>query len=405
MTEQPARLTRPSLTWRIVGLAALAILVVQIARVQIGAALLQTGNAGAALAMASFDTDVRAHVAADLLEAGHVPEAIAQAHVALRTSPINQPALRTLGQALEKTGHAEDAATAMTLAGRLGWRDSPTSLWLMQHLALTGRFEDALHQADALARREKASDAIYPVFYAAMEEVETRSHLADLLAARPPWRGAFFAGSGKLPPRQFDGFERLLEQLARRRSTATREEVMPHVDQLVASAQTDRGRTVWLMWGGVGRPPLPVPYDGDFTTVALNDRIDRAVAPFEWSVAPNAQDRVSAGGNGADRGLEIAPATETDEAPIVSQVLTLAPGRHAILFSLVVGEPSNVAWTLACRPGSVLIVVPLQPSDRGGMVRGAFTVPATACSAQTLTLRARGQTDPVRVRGVRIIPL
>jgi hypothetical protein len=373
------------------------LLTVQIIKSQMGFFAVRAGSADLGYMFAPSDSDVLARKAASDLVGGNIADAATLSKASLRRSPINQIALRTLGQAQDKSKQDTAAARSMTLAGRLGWRDTPLSGWLMLHLAMKGDLNGALRQADALARREQSPEATYAVFYAAMTDKSTRSILADRLALQPTWRGAFFNGTAKLPETQFDGLEILLREVYRRRSPVTREEVMPYINHLVASGRFNRARSVWSTWGHVGVDAALTPYDPNFTTVALNDRIDRAVAPFEWVVTAESQDRVIVDGS---NGMTVAPSVDGEGSTIVSQLMTLSPGHYSMTFELANSPPNVVSWSMLCRPSNELVLIPISKfKDR---ILGKFVIPSAGCAGQMLALRTRGQADTLRIGKVRI---
>src|ERR1700722_12353924 len=60
---------------------------------------------------------------------------------ALQLAPLNASALATYGFAMDELGRQPQADRAMTVAGRLGWRDVVTQIWLFRRLLLAGDFE------------------------------------------------------------------------------------------------------------------------------------------------------------------------------------------------------------------------------------------------------------------------
>ena len=73
---------------------------------------------------------------------------------ALQLAPLNASAMTTYGFAMDELGRQARADTAMAIAGKLGWRDALTQLWLFRRMLLAGDFEAALNHADALMRRQ-----------------------------------------------------------------------------------------------------------------------------------------------------------------------------------------------------------------------------------------------------------
>src|SRR5579863_3466462 len=59
---------------------------------------------------------------------------------ALQLAPLNASALTTYGLAMDLLGRQRQADAAMFVAGRLGWRDLVTQIWLFRRRLLAGDF-------------------------------------------------------------------------------------------------------------------------------------------------------------------------------------------------------------------------------------------------------------------------
>ena len=81
---------------------------------------------------------------------------------ALQLAPLNASALTTYGVAMDQLGQPQEANRAMSLAGKLGWRDIVTQLWLLRQRLLGADYAAAFDHADALLRRQNvAPRALY----------------------------------------------------------------------------------------------------------------------------------------------------------------------------------------------------------------------------------------------------
>jgi len=111
---------------------------------------------------------------------------------ALQLAPLNASALTTYGFAMDLLGRQPRADAAMFVAGRLGWRDLVTQIWLLRRMLLAGDIEAALNHADALMRRQDAVPApLLAALTAAARDPRTTDALARHLALNPAWRTPF----------------------------------------------------------------------------------------------------------------------------------------------------------------------------------------------------------------------
>ena len=138
-------------------------------------------------------------MAQSLLAAGQRAPAAALARSIVLVDPTNDRAMRVLGLATEALGQHDRGAAIMRQAAALGWRDTPTQLWVLRDAVMRDDYVTVIQRADALARRNRSGELTQPLFRAAVTEPHLRGALADSLADQPMWRGAFFADIRQKP--------------------------------------------------------------------------------------------------------------------------------------------------------------------------------------------------------------
>lgn len=372
---------RPGWGWKGYALLAISVwLAVEIVKVPIA----QRAPPAAAVRVAPKSPEVLSRAAESELREGRRDNAVALANEALLRAPFNVRALRVRGLADAGDAFPPAADQIMTLAGNWSLRDTQAHSWLVQSRLRSGDYLSAFTHADTLARRRPA---IYPQVFdlystAAVADPRALPAIVRLLEASPPWRRAYIAYLTTRP----DG-DPLLFSLA------------------VAMQKTDRAFTNEELslanrnWMNEGRLPLlvftrrqlqrpamdAVIQNGDF-----EEPVDRAIAPFGWTLATaagllpevmrddadpdNLAVRVGYDGYSGDTAL--------------SQIILLEPGRHSLSGRFRRETPTqraNLEWSVACLvDGAVLVKSPLPIGPAGPWQRFAasFDVPATCSIAQ-----------------------
>lgn len=383
MEARPRRAwLRPAL-WA-VGWAAIAF---PIARTQLAELAVANRMPQQALLLDAGNARALAGLGAALQVSGDQQNGMTLARGALKREPMNVPALRTLGLALEQAGDAAGANRIMFLAGTLGWRDVALQLWLLKAYALKDDVASALRRADALARIGKQSNITLPIFLASLPDDRTRAALVAEVKDRPVWRGPFFYKILQLPADQMPYVGRLIAELARAGSPITPAERAIYLTRLV---QVGQGRLAYADWLR-SQPPMArgasAPnWDGGFERVPVTGTLG---APFEWQMTPESTGIagiVPADGRGQQ--LSVSPGRDY-RGRLISQTIVLSPGRYR-LNARVTGDPvaAGLRWSVRCIPGDNEL--PQETAANGGagepgFTATGFTVP-TGCTAQSLAV-------------------
>lgn len=340
-------------------------------------------------------------LARQLLAAGRFADAAALARSIVLVDPFNDRALRVLGLASEKLGKPDTGAAIMRQAAKLGWRDTPTQLWMLNDAALHDDAVTVIQRADALARRNRSGELVRTIFLAAITEPRLRSAFIDSLGNQPMWRGAFFADvRQRLPESSIASMEALFRELRADGQTISPIERLSYVDRLVDLGRFDRARRFWAISFGIAPDQLSTsPYDPDFTLAAARPA-DAPTSRFEWVLNPDLAGSVTFDG----AGLTI-PAALVGETMVMSQVVILSPGTHA-LSAQVVGPAGAAAagWSITCLPSGQELPRRLARGADDELSAVSFDVPSDGCGAQKLGLLSRDRLDAqvVTIGKVRI---
>lgn len=366
---------------------------------------------------AAFSFQSATLVAEAELAAGKAASAARTARHALEGAPLSARALRTLGLAREAQGNATGAAAAMALAGALGWRDTPTQIWLVKAYLQQGDYAAALERTDALARRRQWPEQMDALLMGAALDPDARAALSARLRLDPPWRSAFFESAHHLPAESFGPFAAFLTAFA---SDGT---VRPHeaegfVANLYGRGEYRRARQMWVLAAVEGEAPAHALFDGGFDDAALDlvvldlhpttllRSVPRSVhpGPFAWTFPQPPGSEVRLGqppGRDRERALYAGSAGDA-RYEVARQSLALTPGRYR-LQAEASAEPglrlAGFSWTLECLPDHrALPLIERRASLPDGWTRLAYEVevPPAGCAGQRLALILRGgETRPI----------
>lgn len=317
--------------------------------------------------------------------------------------PTGDRALRVLGMATEALGDRDAGSRIMNQAGGLGWRDTPTQLWVLKDAALRDDAVTVIQRADALARRNRSTDLTRAIFIAAVTEPTLRTALIDSLARQPVWRTAFFSDvRQRLPASAIPGMEAFLREMQKRGQPVSPDEWLNYVDRLIDLGDYRRARALWAHHFAIPTAWLrTAPYDGDFALVAARAP-DAPTSQFEWTVDPNLVGLIDFGSGTKGKSLSF-PAEIASGTAITAQLMILSPGSH-MLSARISGNPGAAEWGVTCLPSGRAVPRRLPRGPDDALSNVAFDVPATDCGAQRLTLTARERLDmqPTSIAAVRI---
>jgi hypothetical protein len=320
---------------------------------------------------------------------GHDRDGAARlARRALRLAPLNASALTTYGVAQEQLGRPRPAAAAVALAGRLGWRDVVTQLWLFRDRLLAGDLASAFDHADAVMRRQDVVPrALLLALATAARDPRSAEVLNLHLAADPPWRLPFFVFlCAYAEPPETDVARALLLRLARGPAPPTNDELAVYLRRLVGEQRFNQAAEDWRrMTHGTGQ--VGYVQDGDFARPQGN-------TPFDWLYG----DAIgwSAGLSGAPgrggQALEIDYDGVSPPSP-VRQMLVLPPGAYRLTarsFDEGASDPTPLSWRLVCATDGQTLAGVATPAGAGkwSTFGTIFSVPVAGCPAQWLELSA-----------------
>lgn len=316
--------------------------------------------------------------------------AAALARDALGRAPFDVRALRVIGLTEAKAGREAGADDILTLAGNWSLRDDPAHAWLVEHRLRRGDYASSFAHADTLVRRrEDIRPQVFNLFTAAATHDRQRALpvIANLLAARPPWRQSYLDSLYTTA----DGLQvaaALAVLLQSGGAPLSNAELRQFYLQFLDKGQVEAVRTVRAR---LNRPSA--------TTAVTNGGFGDPAAPepFQWRLAQNAGVVVEIV---PDDVRPADPALRVDydgfsASQIVEQLMFLSPGARRLTLEarIEAGDPAGrLAWTITCAPGDRRILsAPATPANAPAWTphRIDFTVPAD-CPAQWLRLEALG---------------
>jgi hypothetical protein len=308
---------------------------------------------------------------------------------ALQLTPLNASAMTTYGIAMDELGRQPQADRAMTVAGRLGWRDVVTQIWLLRRLLLAGDFDAAMNHADALMRREnEVPRALLAAMTAAARDPRMVDPLARHMAQNPSWRGPLlvFLSYDAKPPAT-DVAHALLTRLAAGPTPPTNDELAVYLRRLVGDQRFGEAASEWrsLTHGAAETGYI---YDGDFARPP-------GQTPFDWTYSEGVGWSVDvADAPGQARGQALRLEYDGVSPPgLVRQMLVLPPGAYRLsgrAYSDGDAGPKALAWGVVCATtGQALATVPTpQTKNQWSAFAAELSVPSDRCPAQWLTLSA-----------------
>jgi hypothetical protein len=278
----------------------------------------------------------------------------------------------------------------MAVAGKLGWRDIVTQLWLFRRMLLASDIDAALDHADALLRRQDvAPRALFAALAAAARDPRSTEPLVRHLAQNPGWRSRFFVFlSAYAQPPETDVARALLMRLARGPTPPTDEELAVYLRRLVGDARFEDAARDWrALTHGAGQTGFV--YDGDF---------ERPIGqtPFDWSFSDaagwSAGVSDAPGEQGRGQALRIDYDGVSPPKP-VRQMLVLPPGAYRLSgrsYNEGESDPKALVWGVVCATtGEVLAGAPTpRPASQWSPFSVDLNVPAARCPAQWLVLSA-----------------
>lgn len=349
--------------------------------------LIQRASVQAVIGIAPTSPTVLRRAAESELAAGRVDNAAQLSREALLRSPFDVRALRVLGLTEARSGREDAADEILTLAGNWSLRDDPTHAWLVDRRLRRGDYASSFAHADTLVRRRRdIQPQVFRMFTIAGTEDPQRSLpvLANLLAARPPWRSDYLNGLRRTP-QELQLAANLAILLEEGRAPLTNDELQELYWALLRQSQFS---ALSVIRERINRPPPGALSNGDFADPG-------APQPFQWRLYQQAgavPEIVSDDLRPSNPALRVQYDGYAPGA-IVEQLTFLSPGAHRFSAEVRVesGDPRDrLSWTLSCAPGdNGKTSVPVEPSgatpNTWTPLSGRFEVPPD-CPAQWLRL-------------------
>lgn len=258
---------------------------------------------------------------------------------------------------------------------------------LMIYYTKAERFREAMTEVDVILRRnDELRPVILPELAKLIADPNGREALATILAAEPSWREEFFkrAGTRKVDPAHARALYERVRALKRGGDVRLERQF---ILQAQASSGDYAGARQTLLIG------LPEPeraanrflFDGSFRGFSTP-------SPFGWRFKDLDIGRAEPVKNGPQTYLDVAYFGGRAET-LAEQVLALSPGRYTIRSTARSDggiSSGTLSWKVTCMPsGHLISTLDLSragPADR--RFAAAFTVPATGCASQLLSLVA-----------------
>lgn len=357
----------------------------------------QSPQPAAALAFRSGAAEAAAKAGEQALAGRDTARAIMLAQQAVEHAPIDARAVRVLGMALTRAGREDQGGKLMLKAGALGWRDTPTQVWLITQATYQMDLPTLVERVDGLLRRQVKTDDMLRLFHFLARDQRVRREIIARLVEDPPWGERFFTRANLLRPVEFAAHGQLLREFKREGGRVDRVRLAPFTARLVSAGKFREARQIWAELREGPRPPRSsYVIDPEFVADMGGSSAEPAY-PFEWRLRDEEGGYAVIGTPPMLSG-ETSLQAESNGGPaitIAEQTITLPAGRRTLNYDIIsdthaAGEAFE--WSLTCLRGGSRV------DGRPGPVRkiGAwsrmtidFTVPGQACGAQKLELRTR----------------
>lgn len=325
------------------------------------------------------------------LQEGRIKDAAVSAARAVRREPVEPGSTSALAAALFAKKDYAGADRAFRVAGKFGWRDTPTQAYLLLAALAFDERAAAAQRLDAIMRVDPDSPAGLSAVTAIEGDARGRTALLGRLAERPGWIASYAASAAKLPGPAFANRLALLEQSAASGNRAACGRIADAVNDLAyQQGRYDEARRLWAV--ACADP-------GDRGALA-NGSFDRALAepvtPFDWNLP-------GAGGVSAAiaNGNLIAQNDDLIRHPVAHQYLLLQPGETVIAWEASASGDKNAladAVRLLCPNGSYALSQ-LEPAA-GGYAR-RYTIPL-GCRPQRLEVVLDRNAGESRIEAITV---
>lgn len=371
------------------GLAAIAMVVVQAG---VSNRLLIANAPDYAAQWAPWSTEARERQAtAALLNDWDSGKAAIAAAAALRRSPINAPAIRTVGILAGLSGYDASSAKLLQMAAVLGWRDAITNLWALEGALNTGDATKAAQRAEALFRQNALVGQATGMLLRSPNAAPAVALLIQQLRQKPDWRRSFLRSADQLPADAVPRFQLLIMALNRTDAPATFDEAQPLMERLRESGQRGAQRALWR---SLFRDSFVANGGFENTETTLGPEL-----PKDWQIGTDDLSTLSIDHPGA-RGSATALRSVNSRigVPLLAQYLLLDPGDYKLTFSAR-GTGGTVRWELRCdqsgqeQHGDF----PLATDSQWRSMTAVLPVPNQNCASQRLSFQLLGDNQNATV--------
>lgn len=268
-------------------------------------------------------------LAAQALESGDKPAAIAAAERAVAADPIDPRSTGLLGASQLAAGQAVKADRSFRVAARFGWRDPLTQLYFMNAALNAGQPRLAALRIDALLRQAPG----FPVRDMLLSQFETtpqgRAALAERLALRPAWTTTYLQHASMLDLPALRARAEVVGSLSAKPWGC--DTISPLVVRLVLAGGAFEARQLWQ-----GHCPAAVPSIADPHFAALP--VSRPPVPFEWNLVGSGDVSAMPAGqiHAGDTGLLVRVGGPSAQ-PVAWQMLAVPAGRYRLRWTARLG--------------------------------------------------------------------
>ncbi len=312
----------------------------------------------------------------------------AMTELALLNDPLNARALRILGQLGLGASDEERTERLMKAATGLSLRESVAVYWLMQKSYQRKDYGTALYYADALLRtRPQVAQHVTPTLARMAENKDASGELKKLLAGNPPWRAQFFyyltssISDARTP---LD----LLLSLKDTPAPPTAADLGAYLNFLIGKKFHELAYYTWLQFlPSEQLSSAGLLFNGSFEVAPSG-------LPFDWVMTKGSGvtvDRAALPNSDGQHGLAIEFGHGRVEFRPVTQMTMLAPGAYRLTgkYQGQISGRRGMVWRVNCAGaggllGETPMILGIAPKWKDFEL--SFTVPATACRAQSVRL-------------------
>ncbi|MCP5389675.1 MAG: hypothetical protein H6915_07895 [Novosphingobium sp.] len=249
---------------------------------------------------------------------------------AIRSNPADGRAAALLGAGLLQAGEGERAARAFRVAALAGWRDPLTQAYWYEMALKAGDYTAASRRADALLRAVPRAVSAAALLAPLEASASGRAALIVRLRENPPWRAPYVAMNDVDGADAARARAQSLLALAASGERLGCSEIAPGARALLGHGLGREARQLWR--AHCDTPVAAGLADADWSALALTLKDGAAGSPFGWMRHPSADIALSAVPQ-ADGGFGLRLWNSgTASAPVLSQPVSLAPGRYRVRF-------------------------------------------------------------------------